>query len=176
MSDPSVIKMPPKLKGKKSQSSAKSSTAKPTQQKKNPIPKKPPEKTRSPAFETLATAGMKRRQTESSGALCEKRSKTRPLTAADILGIVSAVVKAMPQPAEASTISTPRRSSSRCKQKNTDQLSQATRHRVTGTTLSTEASQARRFLLRRRTAPTMETPTTRILVSQVAVRVVYRFL
>ena len=122
----SVIKMPPKPKGKKSQSSAKSSMAKNAQQKKKPTPKKLPEKTRSPAIETP----------------CENRSKTHPLTAADIPDIVSVVVKAMPQPAEASTISTPQRSSSCCKQKNTDQLSQATRRRVTGTTLSTEAEES----------------------------------
>ena len=36
-------------------------------------------------------------------------------------------------------MSTPRRSSSCRKQKNADQLSQATRRRVTGTTLSTKA-------------------------------------
>ena len=113
--------------------------AKNVQQKKKPMPKKPPEKTRSPAIEMSAMAGMKRRQTENSGAPCEKRSKTRPLIADDIPDIVSAVVKAMPQPAEASTISTPQRSFSRCKQKNTDQLSQATRRHVTGTMLSTEA-------------------------------------
>ena len=135
----SVIKMPPKPKGKKSQSSAKSSMAKNAQQKKKPTPKKLPEKTRSPAIKMPVTAGTKRRQTENSGDPCEKRSKTCPLTAADILDIVSAVVKAMPQPAEASAISTPQRRSSRCKQKNTDQLSQATRRHITGMTLSTEA-------------------------------------
>ena len=90
----------------------------------------------SPAIESSATAGTKRgRQAKSPGALREKRSKTRPLTAADIPDIVSAVVKAMPQSAEASsTSSTPRKRSSRQKQRNTDQPSQATRRRVTGMT------------------------------------------
>ena len=55
----------------------------------------------SPATESSAKAGTKRgRQAESPGARREKRSKTRPLTTADIPDIVSAVVRGMPQSAE----------------------------------------------------------------------------
>ena len=131
--------MPTKAKGKKSKSSAKNPTEKTAQQKKS-LPKRPPAKTRSSAIESSTTAGTKRgRQAKSPGAPREKRSKTRPLTAADIPDIVSAVVKAMPQSAEASsTSSTPRKRSSRHKQRNTDQPSQATRRRVTGTTPTPE--------------------------------------
>ena len=54
-----------------------------------------------------------------------KRSNTHPLTAADILDIVLAVVKAMPQPQDA-TSSMLRRSSRRV-QDTTDQASQSMR-------------------------------------------------
>ena len=145
--------MPPKPRGKKSQSSAKKSTETTAQRKKSPL-KRPPAQTRSPATKTPATAGKTRGKPDSPGASREKRLKTRPLTAADIPDIVSAVVKAMPQPAEADTIATPRRPS-RCKQINSDPLAQQ----------PTVAPQTRRRLPRRRIALTTETPTTKILVS-----------
>ena len=127
-----VIKMPPKPKGKKSQSNAKHSTEKTTRQKKKAPPKKPPAKTGSRASETSGDStrtGQKRRKTKSTGSPLAKRSKTRPLTAADIPDIVSAVVKAMPQPQDA-TSSTPQRSSRRV-QDTTDQASQSTCNRST---------------------------------------------
>jgi len=84
--------------------SANNSTAAGTaQQKRKPPPRKLPAKTKSSATDMAATAGTKRGQTISPGAPQEKWSKMRPLTAVDIPDIVSAVVKAMPQPTEAST-------------------------------------------------------------------------
>jgi len=58
---------------------------------------------------------------ESTGLPQEKRSKTCPLTAADIPDIITAVVKAMPQPTDTSTTLSSRRSSSR-HAKSTNQL------------------------------------------------------
>ena len=139
-----VIKMPTKAVGKKSKSSVKNGTGKNAQQKKKSPPKKPPVKTRSsavsPANESSAKAGTKRRrQAESPGARREKRSKTRPLTTADIPDIVSAVVRGMPQSAEATpSSSTRQKRASRHKQKNTDQPSQSTRRHVTRTTPTPE--------------------------------------
>ena len=127
-----VIKMPPKPKGKKSQSNAKHSTEKTTRQKKKAPSKKPPAKTGSRASEKSGNstrAGQKGRKTKSTGAPLAKRSKTRPLTAADIPDIVLAVVEAMPQSQDA-TSSTPRRSSRRV-QDTTDQASQSTRSHST---------------------------------------------
>jgi len=103
--------MPPIRKGKSWTSANNSTAAGTTQQKKKPLPMKPPAKTKSSATNMAATAGMKSGQTTSPGALQEKRSKTRPLTAADIPDIVSAVVKAMPQSTKASTTRAPRQSS-----------------------------------------------------------------
>jgi len=140
----SVIKMPPKRKGKKSQLSAKSPTRKTAQQNKQSPPKKAPAKMKSPATqarastdETPAMAGNRRRQTSSSGGSREKKSKKRHLTAADIPDIVLTVVKAMPQLMEASAASTPRRSSSSHKQ-DAHSPRQAACHHITGTMPSTK--------------------------------------
>jgi len=81
----------------------------------------PPAKTaRLQANAAANTPGQKRKRVESTGLPQEKRSKTRPLTAADIPDIVTAVVKAMPQPTDTSMTLSPRRTSSR-RAKNTDQ-------------------------------------------------------
>ena len=128
----SVIKMPLKPKGKKSQSNVKHSTEKTSRQKKKAPPKKPPTKTGSRATEMSGDstwAGQKRRKTKSTGTLLAKRSKTSPLTAADIPDIVLAVVKAMPQPQDA-TSSTLQRSSC-CVQDTTNQARQSTRSHST---------------------------------------------
>ena len=124
-----VIKMPPKPKGKKSQSNAKHSTEKTTRQKKKAPSKKPPAKTGSRASETSGNSTRAGQKGKSTGAPLAKRSKTRRLTAADIPGIVLAVVEAMPQSQDA-TSSTPRRSSRRV-QDTTDQASQSTRSHST---------------------------------------------
>ena len=122
--------MPPKPKGK---SIAKNSTEKTARQKKKAPPKRPPAKTGSRASEASrdsTMAGQKRRETESTGTPLAKRSKIHHLTVAGIPDIVSAVVKAMPQPQDG-TSSMPRRRSSRHVQDNTDQASQATHSRST---------------------------------------------
>ena len=139
-----VIKMPTKAVGKKLKSSVKNGAGKNARQKKKSPPKKPPVKTRSsavsPANKSSAKAGTKRgSQVEGPGARREKRSKTRPLTTADIPDIVSAVVRGMPQSAEAApSSSTRQRGASRHKQKSTGQPSQSTRRRVTRTTPAPE--------------------------------------
>jgi len=131
----------PRKRRTKPQPSAKNTASKPdTQRKTKPLPRKAPSKTSS-AVISLSTTGRKQTQGESSEGSREKRSKTRPLTAADIPDIVSAVVQAMPQPTEAGTTPTPRRTPSRRK-KNTDlpedQPSVATCQRATLATAATE--------------------------------------
>jgi len=131
----------PRRRRTKPQSSVKNTASKTgTQKKTKPPPRKAPSKTSS-AVISSSTTGRKWTQGESSEGPREKRSKTRPLTAADIPDIVSAVVWAMPQPTEASTTPTPRRTPRRRK-KNTeqpeDQPSVATRQRATHATAATE--------------------------------------
>ena len=130
----------PRRRRTKPQSSAKNTASKTGTQKTKPPPRKAPSKTSS-AVISSSTTGRKRTQGESSEGPREKRSRTRPLTAADIPDIVSAVVQAMPQPTETSTTRTPRRTPSRRK-KNTeqpeDQPSGATRQRATRATTATE--------------------------------------
>jgi len=112
-------------KGKKSKSSLKTQVVQPppktrTAQKKTVT--NPPAKTaRLQANVAANTPGQKRKQAESTELHQEKRSKARPLTAADIPDIVTAVVKAMPQPTDTRTTLLPRRSSSH-RAKNTNQL------------------------------------------------------
>ena len=131
----------PRRRRTKPQSSAKNTVSKTgTQKKTKPPPRKAPSKTSS-AVISSSSAGRKRTQGESSEGPREKRSRTRPLTAADIPDIVSAVVQAMPQPTETSATPTPRRTPSRRK-KNTeqpeDQSSGATRQRATRATAAIE--------------------------------------
>jgi len=80
-------------------------------------------------------AGIKRSRNKSPGAPVEKRSKTRPLTAADIPDIMLAVMKAMPQSREAGATSATSRKTkpSRHKHESIDQPSQAMHSRDTGT-------------------------------------------
>ena len=126
-----------------------------TQKKIKPPPRKAPSKASS-AVISSSTTRRKWTQGENSESPCEKRSRTRPLTAADIPDIVSAEAMAMPQPTVTSATPTPRRTPS-CRKKNTEQQRTSLEEPL--------ASELRtqQLLLKQTTAVMTRTRTTRIL-------------